>query len=172
MPLYRQEKQLERLDLTLSRQTMANWMIKAATNWLEPVYESLKAFLLTRPTMHVDETTIQVLKEKDRSATSKSYMWLYRSGREDPSCVLFDYQTTRATKHPKRFLDGYKGILHVDGYKGYDGLPNVQLSGCWDMLDESLMKRPKLETLVNQMALRYLNKASHILINYIKSNVH
>lgn len=131
LPLYRQEKQLERLDLTLSRQTMANWMIKAATNWLEPVYESLKAFLLTRPTMHVDETTIQVLKEKDRSATSKSYMWLYRSGREDPSCVLFDYQTTRATKHPKRFLDGYKGILHVDGYKGYDGLPNVQLSGCW-----------------------------------------
>lgn len=66
LPLYRQEKQLERLDLTLSRQTMANWMIKAATNWLEPVYESLKAFLLTRPTMHVDETTIQVLKEKDR----------------------------------------------------------------------------------------------------------
>lgn len=24
-----------------------------------------------------------------------------------------------------------KAFLHVDGYKGYDGLPNVQLSGCW-----------------------------------------
>ncbi|WP_027964296.1 IS66 family transposase [Halalkalibacillus halophilus] len=131
LPLYRQEKQLARLDLTLSRQTMANWMVKASEQWLEPFYESMKAFLLTQPTMHVDETTVQVLQEKDRAASNQSYMWLYRSGRYEAPCILFDYRTTRASKNPKWFLDGYEGTLHVDGYKGYDGLPHVQLSGCW-----------------------------------------
>ena len=36
MPLYRQEKQLERLGVPLSRQTLANWMMYGATNWLSP----------------------------------------------------------------------------------------------------------------------------------------
>ena len=31
MPLYRQEKQLERLGVPLSRQTLANWMMYGAT---------------------------------------------------------------------------------------------------------------------------------------------
>ena len=30
-----------------------------------------------------------------------------------------------------RFLAGFKGYLHVDGYAGYDSLPGVTLSGCW-----------------------------------------
>jgi len=40
MPLYRQEKQLERLGVYLSRQTLANWMIYSATNWLSILYDS------------------------------------------------------------------------------------------------------------------------------------
>ena len=45
--------------------------------------------------------------------------------------VLFDYKTTRAGKHPKKFLSGFKGYLHADGYSGYDQLPDVILVGCW-----------------------------------------
>lgn len=30
-----------------------------------------------------------------------------------------------------RFLKDFKGYLHVDGYAGYDGIPNIQLVGCW-----------------------------------------
>ncbi|MBS3874079.1 MAG: transposase [Dethiobacter sp.] len=30
--------------------------------------------------------------------------------------MLYDYQTTRARKHPVNFLSGFKGYLHVDGY--------------------------------------------------------
>jgi transposase len=40
MPLYRQEKQFERLGIDLSRQTLANWMLHGANPWLSLVYES------------------------------------------------------------------------------------------------------------------------------------
>lgn len=131
VPLYRQEKQWEQLGVPLSRQTLSNWILYVAENWLEPLAQQMRKTLLKQGVLHADETTLQVLQEKDRSTSSKSYMWLYRTGREGPKCVFFDYQTTRAAKHPKRFLEGFKGKMHVDGYKGYAGLPNITLSGCW-----------------------------------------
>jgi len=58
-------------------------------------------------------------------------MWLYRTGRGEDPIILYDYQTTRAGKHPARFLEKFKGYLHVDGYEGYTSLPEVKLVGCW-----------------------------------------
>lgn len=34
MPLYRQEKELEKLDVDISKQTIANWVIRCANDWL------------------------------------------------------------------------------------------------------------------------------------------
>ncbi|HHY95025.1 MAG TPA: IS66 family transposase [Firmicutes bacterium] len=131
LPLYRQEEQLARLGIELSRQTMANWVTYAADRWLSPLYDRLHEHLLRRDILQADETTVQVLHEEGRAAQTQSYMWLYRTGREPPPIVLFDYKTTRASKHPERFLAGFKGYLQVDGYAGYDGLPDVTLVGCW-----------------------------------------
>ena len=131
LPLYRQEKSLERLGISISRQNMANWMIKAAENWLSPLYERFKVHLLQQKVLHGDETVLQVLKEDGRTAANKSYFWLYVSGRDGPPLVVFDYQTTRASKHPIHFLTGFQGYLHVDGYPGYNSIPNVTLVGCW-----------------------------------------
>jgi transposase len=133
LPLYRQEQELKRLGIDLSRQTMANWMLNGADRWLKPLYDRLHTKLLEHDTLNADETILQVLKEPGRSAESKSYMWLYRTGREGPAIVLYEYQTTRASKHPRRFLTGFKGYLHVDGYAGYNVLQshNITLVGCW-----------------------------------------
>jgi transposase len=130
LPLYRQEAALSRLGFHLSRQTLANWMLVGA-DWLKPLYARMKAYLLTRDIAHADETTLQVLKEAGRAAQTESYLWLYRSGRDGPPIVLFEYQPTRAAQHPRAFLQGFCGYLHVDGYVGYDGLPGVRLVGCW-----------------------------------------
>jgi transposase len=46
LPLYRQEQQFARLGYTLSRQTMANWMIYGAEQWLAPIVAAMKAYLL------------------------------------------------------------------------------------------------------------------------------
>ena len=129
-PLYRQEHSFARLGFSLSRQTMANWMLLGA-DWLQPVYARMKFHLLKRDIAHADETTLQVLQEAGRAAQSTSYMWLYRSGRDGPPIVLFDYQATRAGAHPGAFLKGFRGYLHVDGYVGYEGLSGVTLVGCW-----------------------------------------
>jgi len=58
-------------------------------------------------------------------------MWVYLTGRYDPPITLYDYQETRAGCHPKDFLSGFEGYLHVDGYSGYHGVPGVTLVGCW-----------------------------------------
>ncbi len=146
MPLYRQEQQLSRLGIELSRQTLANWMVQGAERWLYPLYERMHQHLLKRDILHSDETTLQVLREPGRPAESTSYLWLYRTGREGPAIVLYDYRTTRASKHPCRFLSGFKGYLHVDGYAGYNGLPDITLVGCWAharrKFDEALKALP------------------------------
>nr|WP_245183616.1 IS66 family transposase [Lentibacillus salicampi] len=131
MPLYRQEKHLERFGVSIPRQTLANWIVYGANTWLQLIYDEMYAHLLEHDILHADETTLQVLSEPDRPAKSKSYMWLYRTGRDDTPIVLYDYRQTRAGKHPQRFLTGFQGYLHVDGYSGYNGLGNVTLIGCW-----------------------------------------
>ena len=148
-PLYWLEQEFNRQGLKLSRQTMANWLLKASEKWLQPVYDVLHEQLCREPVLHADETTLQVLKEPGRSSTSKSYMWLYRtSGCAKQSIVLYEYQPTRKAEHAEAFLKGFSGWLHADGYQGYHRLPgNIRVVGCWAharrKFDEALQTLPK-----------------------------
>ena len=107
-PLYRQEQELERMGVHLSRQTMSGWILRAAQDWLKPVYECLHRELVQRQVLHADETTLQVLHEPGKSAHTDSYMWLYRtSGDTDKHIVLYEYQPNRKADHPKEFLKDF-----------------------------------------------------------------
>lgn len=159
VPLYRQEQELLRSGIPLSRQTMSNWLIRCARDWLRPVYRRLKAHLLEQESLHADETTLQVLHEPGKAAQSKSYMWLYRSGRDMPHpIVLYEYQPSRKASHPEAFLKDFKGYLHTDGYSAYHGLPDdIVVVGCWAHLrrkfDEALKAMPN-KNRVGSSALR------------------
>ncbi len=148
-PLYRQEQEMNRAGIHLSRQTMSNWILRAAEDYLAPVYEQLHRELLTRDVLHADETTLQVLREPGKKPQSDSYMWLYRtSGDTDKPIVLYEYQPGRGAKHPKEFLAGFKGYLHTDGYSGYHNLPEeITVVGCWAharrKFDEAVKSLPK-----------------------------
>lgn len=131
VPLYRQEQQFRHYGIELSRQTLANWMIRGATDWLSLLYERMKDHLLQHDILHADETTLQVLREDGRTATSKSYMWLYAIGHTNIPISLYDYQTTRASKHPQKMLSDFSGYLHADGYAGYNGISGVKIAGCF-----------------------------------------
>lgn len=106
----------------------------------------MQALMLQLDLLHADETTIQVLAEPGKAAEAKSYMWLYRSGRDVSPIVLYDYQTSRHSKHPKAFLNGFSGYLHVDGYAGYHDVKDAELVGCWTharrKYDEALKSLP------------------------------
>lgn len=165
LPLYRQEQQLARLGYSLSRQTMANWMVYGAEQWLEPLYAAMKAYLLRQDALHADETTLQVLREPGKSAEATSYLWLYRTGRGVSPAVLYEYQRTRGGEHPRKFLTGFTGYLHVDGYAGYHKIAKVTLVGCWAharrKFDEAIKGAPpetgKLGTTAGQ-GLAYCNQ--------------
>ena len=148
-PLYRQEQEINRKGIHLSRQTMSNWILKSTEDYLTPVYEQLHEELLKRDVLHADETTLQVLHEPGKKPQSDSYMWLYRtSGDTDKPIVLYEYQPGRGAKHPKEFLAGYKGYLHTDGYAGYHDLgEDITVVGCWAharrKFDEAVKSLPK-----------------------------
>lgn len=148
-PIYRQEQELNRMGIQLSRQTMSNWILRCAKDWLKPVYDELHRQLLQREVLHADETTLQVLKEPGKKAQSKSYMWLYRtSGDTDNPIVLYEYQPSRGQEYPKAFLKGFTGYLHTDGYSAYHSLPeSITVVECWAHLrrkfDEAVNSLPK-----------------------------
>jgi transposase len=146
MPLYRQEQQFAYLGVELTRQTLANWTLQAAERWLQPLYERMHTHLLAQPILHADETTVQVLREDGREAQTPSYLWLYRTGREGPPIVLYQYKPTRGGENPRDFLAGFHGYLHVDGYSGYHKVADVTLVGCWAharrKFDEALKALP------------------------------
>ena len=155
-PLYRQEQELERMGVHLSRQTMSGRILRAAQDWLKPVYECLHRELVQRQVLHADETTLQVLHEPGKSAHTDSYMWLYRtSGDTDRHIVLYEYQPNRKADHPKEFLKDFSGYLHTDGYKGYHVLPEeIRVVGCWAharrYFDEALKVLPAAQRNASQ----------------------
>ena len=109
-PLYRQEQELKQKGIELSRQTMSNWFITASRLWLEPFYEKLKVQLLKEGVLHADETTLKVLRTKDKPTPGKSYMWLYRtSGCTEKPIVLYDHQPNRKADNAESFLESFKG---------------------------------------------------------------
>lgn len=148
-PLYRQEQELNRQGVRLSRQTMSNWLLAATEQYLTPVYNRLRRELLSREVLHADETTLQVLHEPGKKPQSESYMWLYRtSGDTEKPVVLYEYQPGRGAKHPREFLAGFRGYLHTDGYAGYHNLPEeITVVGCWAharrKFDEAVKALPK-----------------------------
>lgn len=133
LPLYRQEQEFSRNNLNLSRQTMANWLIYVSEHWLMPIFLMLKSLIVSSEVLHADETTVQVLKEKDKKPESKSYMWLYRTGSDAiHPIVLYEYKPNRKHENAKQFLCGFNGYLHSDGYQAYGNLSSdVTVVGCW-----------------------------------------
>jgi len=121
LPLYRQEKILQRIGVDISRATMANWMIKAG-ELIQPVINLMRDQLLNHDIVQMDETTVQVLNEDGKKAQSKSYLWVQRGGPPDHPVILFDYDPGRGASVPMRLLEGFNGYLQTDGYDGYNAV--------------------------------------------------
>ncbi len=130
LPLYRQEKIVQRIGVAIPRATMANWMVNSGA-LTQPVINLLHDQLLSHDIIQMDETTVQVLNEPGKTAQSKSYLWVQRGGPPGHPVVLFDYDPGRGASVPVRLLEGFKGTLQTDGYAGYNAVVNNnQLKHC------------------------------------------
>ena len=130
LPLYRQEQELARCGVTISRQTMANWVIFVHKHYFVAFIQALHRELLGSQILHADETTLRVLGEDKK----KCYVWVYRtSGDTERPVILYDHQPSRAGTCASTFLDGFSGLLHTDGYEAYHCKlpPGITTVGCW-----------------------------------------
>ena len=152
VPLYRQEQEFERYGLHISRQNMANWTIQCADRYLAVLYDYLHEKLYGYHVLQADETPVLVNKD-GRPAGSKSYMWVYRTGRMYTECqiVLYEYQKTRNASHPREFLKDFRGVCVTDGYQVYHTIEgereDLKIAGCWSharrRFDEAVKALPK-----------------------------
>ncbi len=136
LPLYRLENILKRYGGSITRTTMANWMIRLTAE-LQPLTNLMREHQLSHNYLQADETRMQVLKEPDKAVTSDKYMWVTLGGPPDKPAILFDYDPSRGKEVPMRLMQGFSGYLQTDGYAGYDAVCaafNIIHLGCMDHL--------------------------------------
>jgi transposase len=137
LPLYRQAQIYSRQGIDLDRSTLADWTGRAAF-LLRPLQERLLEKLKTSTKLFADETTAPVL-DPGRGRTKTGQFWAYARddrpwGGADPPGVVFIYAPDRTSERPIEHLNGFAGVLQVDGYGGYRkiGRSNaVALAFCW-----------------------------------------
>ena len=171
VPLYRLEQEFQRYGLAITRQNMANWCIRLGEEYLSILYDYLHQELYSYHVIQADETSV-VVNRDGRKAGAKSYMWVYRSGHmyKDRQIVLYEYQLTRNTSHPREFLRGYEGICVTDGYQVYHTLEKemeeLQIAGCWvhcrrrfndalELIAKPLQKKSEAYLLMKQIQAIY-----------------
>jgi transposase len=137
LPLYRQSQIFARHGVELDRSTLANW-VGGAVWWLEPLQARLAEHVFASQTLFADDTPIPVL-DPGRGRTKTGRLWVYaRDDRPwsgpDPPAVVYLYSPDRRAERPAEHLERFKGIVHVDGYPGFERLcagGDIKLAACW-----------------------------------------
>ena len=124
LPLYRMEQEFRCLGAAISRQNMANWVMRSWELWLSRLRARMRELLLEGGIVHADETEVQVLREPGCEARCKSRMWLFAAPACDHPIYVYEYNPTRSGKVAEDFLRGWSGWLVTDGYQPYFTLDN------------------------------------------------
>jgi transposase len=147
LPLYRQTEQFKLLGIELDRTTLANWMIQSG-QLVQPLINRLSELILEQPVIGMDETTVQVLDEPDKTPQSTSYMWVMGAGPPGQRLRVFQYEPTRSGSVPMERLDGFAGAVMVDGYSGYGAAcqaHGITRLGCWAHARRKFFEAAKLQ---------------------------
>ncbi len=112
---------------------MVRWVLTLG-ELASPVVEELLEQIKSQKYLHVDETILTVINDKNKKpekASHTAYMWVYTNNEG----VVFDYQSSREGIHAYRHLEDYSGYVQSDAYSGYDQLfqnSTDRISvGCW-----------------------------------------
>ena len=142
LPLYRQSQILGRHGVRIDRSTLSSWVGAAAAE-LQPLHDHLLSLLKASPKLFCDETRCPVL-DPGRGKTKTGFLWAIARddrpwGGSDPPAVAYVYAPGRGGEHARKLLDGFSGLLQVDGYAVYKQVAAsssranqpVTLAFCW-----------------------------------------
>lgn len=131
-PFYRMEGILARWGVETGRSTLCS-LAMSAGRAVGDLVQAIRDDLRSSPVIGMDETTVQVLHETNRQASSKSYMWVAHGYRNGKRLLFFHYHPSRAGEVARAFLKDYQGYLQTDGYAGYARVgdsPGIVHVGC------------------------------------------
>ncbi len=139
LPIERQSKTFKMNGIRLESNTLSNWVINSANNYLSLIYDRMHELIYDSHVIRVDTTPVKVMKiDKAKIKNGmKTYMWVYRN---NPKCsrhpiVLYEWQPSRKADHPREFLKNNSGVVVTDGYQVYHKLGkerhDLNISGCW-----------------------------------------
>jgi transposase len=136
-PLYRQSQIFARHGVDLPRSTLAGW-VGGACWWLEALHERLCKNVFCSDHLFADDTPVPVL-DPGRGRTKTGRLWVYAReqrpwGGPEPPAAAYLFAPDRRAERPASHLENFKGVLHVDGYAGFERLADkgdVVLAACW-----------------------------------------
>jgi hypothetical protein len=126
--------------VNLETSTLSGW-VGATVAALNPLIDALAADVMASDTLHVDDIPVPVLAPGTRK-NKTGRLWTYvrdeRSfaGARSPAALFF-YSPDRKGAHPGEHLKEFRGVIHADGYAGFNELSRIVEAGCWPMSDES-----------------------------------
>ncbi len=136
-PLYRQSQIFARHGVDLARSTLAGW-VGGACWWLEALHGKLCADVFASNHLFADDTPVPVL-DPGRGKTKTGRLWVYAReqrgwGGPAPPAAVYLFAPDRKAERPVAHLKDFTGVLHVDGYAGFERLTargDVVLAACW-----------------------------------------
>lgn len=118
-PLERQARKMLMEDLQVDSQTLWDQIARVA-QLLAPVYDNLRAYILKKDVIGVDETHWRMLsaKGKDEGINKRWQVWATCSS----DAVAYSIRDSRGAKAAKDVLGDYAGVIMCDGYAVYESL--------------------------------------------------
>ena len=137
LPLYRQAEIFARGGVSLETSTLSGW-VGATAAALQPLVDALAVEVLASDTLHVDDTPVPVLAP-GTGKTKTGRLWTYVRDERPfagarPPAALFCYSPDRKGEHPQAHLTDFRGVIHADGYAGFNELftgGRIVEAACW-----------------------------------------
>ena len=137
LPLYRQAEIFAREGVNLETSTLSGW-VGATAAALQPLIDALAAEVVAPNTLHVDDTPVPVLAP-GTGKTKTGRLWTYVRDERPfagscPPAALFFYSPDRKGEHPRSHLKDFRGVIHADGYAGFNELfvgNRIAEAACW-----------------------------------------
>jgi transposase len=137
LPLYRQAEIFARKGIALETSTLSGW-VGATAAALAPLIDALAAEVMASDTLHVDDTPVPVLAP-GAGRTKTGRLWTYVRderpfGSDRPPAAVFFYSPDRKGEHPRAHLREFRGVIHADGYAGFNELfagERITEAACW-----------------------------------------